>query len=388
MSAIAEQPRSALIFRLSCWILGVVAFAQLICAGMGLAQRFESMRSAAVLAQNQKPVVVTVNPTPAVKPDVQPPVAQAEKTDLPPLPPAPKAEDVDPAYPALPVSAPKISDPAVGKLVQDASAARIAGDMASAITKLEEALSKSPKEPNTLYELGQVYEAMAAADPTLANKAADYYQEVFSLGITGAGSLYKQAAEKLRDGISLPTAPRGKLSLGQIRIFKDDAYTDGERVVVTVPVQGAPDLKIENLSDVEVQVHFFDSSTRDGIQVANDATSKHDYKWLSNNIDFSKGEGLMRATYIIPSQNEQQKQLFGKRSYYGQVVELRYKGELIDVQAWPRHLTGMLNTPNIGNQNLDPQFLDQELLPKDFDPGSPLLPTKPNELLPDQLPPR
>ena len=91
---------------------------------------------------------------------------------------------------------------------------------------------------------------------------------------------------------------------------------------------------------------------------------------------------MLQITYVIPKIDPQQQHLFGEKRYYGQVVELNYKGELIDAEAWPRVLARKFNKPDAA-----PVFLDQEM-PADYNPLNPLLPNAPGnvidpEILPD-----
>jgi hypothetical protein len=243
--------------------------------------------------------------------------------------------------------------------------------MGRAIIKLEEARALDSQEPNTLYELGLVYETMAAYDTALAEKAAEAYQGVFNLGTTKAGALYPLAAAKLRDGIARPIDMRGKLALGRVRIFKDDTYQDGERVVLTVPVSAAPGSE-PSADDFFVKVEFFDKSRNGDPQPAGPDCVTN-YEWVSGAIDWLGGEEILRVTYILPPQEAGQAHLFGKRAYYGQIVELVYKNELLDSQAWPRHLAARSMVEP--QQTYDPLFLDS-----DFDPNGGVLPPLDNEL--------
>lgn len=364
--------RSQLVFRLSCWVLALVAFAQLLGAGVALAVRVERAREVRVEEKIVTRVVTVAAEPPKPAPQV---VAVAPPSPLPPPEPTPLP-------PARPLAAPPIADPVVERLVQEARTARVAGDMASAIVKLDEARAKTPKDPSVLYELGLVYEAMAAFDPRLADQAADAYQEVFALGTTGAGALYPLAAAKLRDGIALPADLRGELALGRVRIFKDEDHAEGERVVVTVPIQAAPGTTISG-DDLIVKVNFFDSTRKDGreeVEAAAEGLCKTVSEWISGEFDFVGGEELLRVTYTLPPQELQQEHLFGKRRYYGQTVEVIYKGELIDTQAWPRHLAAR-NAAAPGNQNEMPEFLTEDMI--QIDPVNPLLPTREGDALPE-----
>lgn len=365
-----SQPKtshdSTLTFRLACWVLGLIAFIQIITAGVALAVRVENAREVRIEEK-----IVTKLVTVAARPAEKPKVEAGPVVALPPPPPIPAEV---PLPPARPLDAPPIADAKVEKLVMEGREARVAEDMGRAIIKLEEARSIDPQEPNTLYELGLVYETMAAYDTALAEKAADAYQLVYNLG-TDAGALYPLAAAKLRDGVARPAKMRGKLSLGRVRIFKDDTFQDGERVVITVPVSAAPGSE-PDADDFFVKVEFFDKSRNDEPQPAGPNCITN-YEWVSGAIDWLGGEEILQVTYILPPQEAGQDHLFGKQNYYGQIVELVYKNELLDSQAWPRHLAAHSKVePQHG---FDPLFLDS-----DFDPNLGVLPPFENEL---ELPP-
>ncbi|MEP4077449.1 hypothetical protein [Haloferula sp.] len=360
MSQPTASHGSTLTFRLACWVLGLIAFIQIVTAGVALAVRVENAREIRI-EERIVTKIVTVSPK-TEKKEAGPVVA------LPPPPPIPAEV---PLPPARPLDAPAIADAKVEALVNEAREARVAEDMGRAIIKLEEALDLDPREPNTLYELGLVYETMAAYDTALAEKAAEAYQRVFELGTTKAGALYPLAARKLRDGIARPVDMRGKLALGRVRIFKDDAYQDGERLVLTVPVSAAPGSE-PSADDFFVKVEFFDKARNNEPQPAGPECVTT-YEWVSGAIDWLGGEEILRVTYMLPPQEAGQEHLFGKRAYYGQIVELVYKNELIDSQAWPRHLASRSKVQP--QQGLDPLFLES-----DFDPNLGVLPPLDNEL--------
>lgn len=353
----------------------MVAFVQILIAGLAVSVRVEAAREVRV-EERVVTRLINVAPEPAAAPAETAPsvVALPPPPELPPIPTLP---------PARPLDAPPIADPIVERLVREAREARVAEDMGTAIVKLEEARAQAPHEPNVHYELGLVYETMAAYDPSLAEKAGEAYQKVFELGTTGAGALYPLAARKLRDGIARPTDLRGKLALGRTRIFKDESFQNGERVVLTIPVSAAPGSE-PSADDFFVQVDFFDKpNTGDPVKAGPESSTT--VEWITGGIDWLGGEEQLRVTYILPAPDPSRSHLFGRRKYYGQVVKLMFKNELIDSQAWPRHLASQ----TIGSEpsGLDPLFLDRELLPPDFDPNMPLLPPLVDELpLPD-LPP-
>jgi len=62
------------------------------------------------------------------------------------------------------------------------------------------------------------------------------------------------------------------------------------------------------------------------------------YAWVSGDFDWLGGEEQLQVTYVIPQESSSDVHLFGDLNYYGQDVQLIYKNELMDRQAWPRHL--------------------------------------------------
>jgi hypothetical protein len=206
--------------------------------------------------------------------------------------------------------------------------------------------------------------------------AAMHYEKVFQMGVSGAGTLYELAAGKLRDGFEQPDAMLGKLSLGRVRIFNNPNHEGGQRVVLTIPVQKAPADEID-VSEIAVSVVFFNRSSRGEILQLEDKSWVTE-QWVTLPFDWAGGEESLRMNYTIPPQDNQTEHLFGSRTYYGQVVSLLYKGEVLDVQAWPRDLAARIPKAPVSQPGTEmlPEF--QESLPQDFDPEIPLLPALPS----------
>lgn len=376
LPAAGHSPHTT-VFRLACWLLGLMAFAQIWVAGIAMAKRMQQLRA-------PQATVVEAPRESQVKPRV--PVEEAyERPVLPPLPstlrerlaalgsdpvPPPQDQSISPATPRG-LATPPIADSEISRLVDEAREARVAGDMGKAIIKLSEAAARDGDEPNSQYELGRVHEEMGVYDT-----ASKHYQNVFKMGTTKAGALYEAAARKLRDGFEQPNEMRSKLTLGRVRLFKDDAAAGGQRVVVTIPVQKAPSATVE-AKDFELKVRFFDLARGKEPQPAAD-NAKIDTQWTSGPIDWVGGEESLRVTYQIPKLEGTDLHLFGDRKYYGQVVELYYQGELIDLQAWPRDLAARANQPQIHQRPGEadaPEFLPNDVLPPNFEPS--VLPDKP-----------
>ncbi|MDP3849191.1 MAG: hypothetical protein Q8Q59_01715 [Luteolibacter sp.] len=361
-----QQPRTGLkvpVFPVACWFLGLMAFVQLLVAGMALATRLEESREVRVVEKEVLRSVVVRVPAPAPAQATEPSVVSR-----PPLPP----REPEPAIRPTPLAVPQVADPRSERMVQEARQARVAGDMGLAIVKLEEALAQSPDDPCVRYELGLVHEQMGVYDI-----AAGHYEAVFQMGASGAGSLYEMAASKLRDGFEQPEAMLGKMSLGRVRIFNNPNHEGGQRVILTIPVQKAPADEID-VAGIAVSVIFFNRTSKGEIVQLEDKSWVTE-QWTTLPFDWAGGEESLRMIYSIPAQDHQTEHLFGGRAYYGQVVSLMYQGEVLDVQAWPRDLAARIPRQPAAPQGdlMLPEF--QNSLPPDFDPELGVLPALPEE---------
>lgn len=349
-------------------MLALVAFVELVAVGVALRNQVaseplvvERVRTEYVaLAVHQDeaapsvPALETAGGKTAL-PDAKAPAAKKGSATVASAPPA--------EAPIL--KAPLIADPVVERLVQEAREARVRDDIRAAIVKLEEANQKDPENATVLYQFGELFEAMGVYD-----KAADHYQKVFALGPRKAGSLQDLAAHKLSHGFESAQKMEGKLTLGRIRHFNDKRVQEGEKIILTVPIMAAPDQDIDDKL-VKVDIFFFDKL--DGEIHEALAASKREYKWLTKPVNWKDtGEELLQVTYIIPPADDRDEQLLGVRKYFGQVVEMHYKGELLDHQAWPRTLARQRNVPEA-----NPLFIPDEFIPEDLNEANPLLPPLP-----------
>jgi tetratricopeptide (TPR) repeat protein len=340
-----------------------MAFFQLLVAGMAMATRLENSRQVQVIEKEvMRPVAVNIS---------RPAIGSTGVVSRPPA--VVPAALPFPAVPPTPLNTPQIVDPRAGRLVNDAREARVAGDMAKAVMKLEEALSRSKDDPVIHYELGLVHEQMGVYDT-----ASAHYEKVFLMGISGAGSLYEAAGTKLREGFQQADAMLGKLSLGRVRIFNNPNHQTGQQVVLTIPVQKSPAEELE-ADEISVTVAFFNRDKNGDIKQLEDESWVTE-QWVTLPFgDWTGGEESLRMHYVIPIQDDKNEHIFGKNSYYGQVVTLAYAGEVMDVQAWPRDLAARIGKAPAALDNWDslPEF--QNELPLDFDPEVPLLPALPEK---------
>lgn len=363
-----SRPGPGRVFPVACWALGLMAFSQLLVAGMALATRLEESKVVRVIEKEvPKPVIIRV-------PERAPEAKAVTQAPMPPPPdpqPFRRPEPVDFPEPT-PLAMPRVADPRSERMVREAREARVAGDMGLAVMKLQEALGRSPDDATVHYELGVVHEEMGVYDT-----AAAHYERVFRMG-TEAGALYERAGSKLRDGFDQPDAMLGKMSLGRVQIYPDKHFEGGQRVILTIPVQKSPGDEIDP-GLVSIPVYFFNRSNKGEIlQLEPHCESWAQMRWLKEPVDWATGEEILRVTYTIPAQDTQTEHLFGSRTYYGQVVMLYYGDQVLDVQPWPRDLAARIPKASASpTESLLPEF--QDVMPPDFDPEVPLLPLLPGE---------
>lgn len=347
------------VFPIACWALGLMAFCQLLVAGMALGVRFEAAREVRIVEREVTKVVAV----PATRPS-----NQADAVVM--RPPVPAAAPATPAAVALPpptpLRVPPVADPRTEKLAVEARQARLDGDMLLAILKLEEAKGLSPDEPVVLFELGLTHEAMGVFDT-----ASDYYAQVAQMEPGRAGSLYQKANAKLRDGFQTEP-PTGKVILGKVRVFPNPGHPDGQQTVLTIPVEKAPGVEV-NPRELEISVEFFNRSKRDGIVPRQDNTVITK-ECVSEPWDWADGDETMRVTYLIPGEDQVTDHLFGELTYYGYVVSLHYQGEVVDLQAWPPALAARSRERAAPPQESpDPALGDPNLPPLEPDPSNPMV---------------
>ncbi len=346
-----QQKSSVPIFRIACATMAAMALGLCITAAVALAIRVEASRNQKnIIVEKiiEKPVEVVREV--AVFPEPRPDLTRRQEIADIPLP------------PPSPLTLPEIPDPVVEKLVNDARRARFASDIVLAITKLNEALITSPSCPAALFELGECYEEMKIYD-----RAREAYFKVTALGSEITGILYEKASDKLANGFELPIDKVNRIVLGKIRVFSDSDFHDGQRTILSIPVQSDPGDAIHN-NDVSMSIVPFDIvGAKKSIEPARAEGSTYKQQWSRPNPDWKTGEEICHFTYIINPQPTHDAHLFGERKYYGYVVKLLYKGEVIDQQAFPRMLAHRLNLRG------DAPIEMEENMPSDYNPENPLL---------------
>ena len=218
--------------------------------------------------------------------------------------------------------------PRLAELLKEARNAQIEGDMRKSILKLEEASGVEPNNPVLLYYFGLAYEA-----PRNADKSREYFLKVFTMR-DKAGKYFNLAAKHLETGFEIPADKRGSMAFGTILEYKERDTSEGQRVVLTVPILMKKGLNIRP-EDLQISVHFFDLVN--GTRIEPTRAERQD-RWNSEPVDWSEGEETLEVRYFMPQLNQEELTAYGDLKYYGFTTHLYYKGEPMDCFASPRVL--------------------------------------------------
>ncbi|MDC0284991.1 hypothetical protein OAK60_00100 [Akkermansiaceae bacterium] len=337
-SRVSRKPNLGM-FHISCWIIGLVAFVQLMSVGVALAFKNQQIPqpgerivkeyvvapgppSALVTAGDDKPEPIAALPPKSIA-VVSPKPLPESKEVLTDLESVTKVAEEDVLN--LP---PPVLDPIVEALLKDARQARVEGDLIQALTKLQEAELREPRDPNVLYSLGATYEAFGIFD-----KARDNYYEVFNLG-PNAGSLFEKASFKVAQGL-VPDV-KNLACLGWGRMTNPIQEQNGERRTLILPVEVDTNKDFDPMLFTP-RVRFYeevDGKIGQAIIRQGDSGSE----WVTGTADWKDGEEIAEVWYFVPDQDPATGLLFGQRKFYGFVAELYYDGRLSDIRAHPRTL--------------------------------------------------
>jgi len=374
-------------FGIACWLLAILAFLQLITVGTALTVRSGSPVLSQDLLEQDAAVVVAHETGGPIQPRSieqiladaghSPAYAASLSADLEngeagghrsvrvqPSSSVPSAETSAVARNrASNYSMSMIANPRVERLVQESRNLHLEGDMMRAMLKLDEAGRIDPTECAVIYQQGILYEDMG-----IFIKAADEYQKIQQMGLLKAGRYFNLAADKLSEGMTTMSVRRDTIAIGPMKVNKGTGAEAGRNVNVSVTLLARPD-KVINPDDVVVDVHFYDRVNGGEIKKAARNAEISSY-WSDSRVDWSDvgNEETFRVSYTIPTAGRAEEHLFGRREFYGYVVELLYKGEVIDQQAYPRRLH------SIHSKAMVPFYQDDMTMP--------WLPSDDNSLLP------
>lgn len=350
-------------FVVACWVLGVIAFVEIMAVGIAVAARSGNGGSPQVRIVEKIVEVPAVESAQEAKgprsieeilddtPDVHVPIA----------PPQPKPESAEYAdlYQERGLQVPPIADVLIERLVSEAGQLFIAGDAIRAVLKYEEVLSREPDQLHAVYGLAQIYEQMGRYD-----LATDYYARVLENGAS-AGVYYRRAARKIAEGFADELEMVDKMRIGQVR--KNQV---GQKVALTIPILSAPGVEIEP-NDVSIKARIYVRDQQGSVRLLRDQDrSQRSNRWLSDEQDWATQEEVLSATFVRADSIDEPE-------FYGYVISLTYQNTVLDLVAWPRMLATRIQTQSAPPVEI-PHFDD---LPPDFFDGinldNPILPVKP-----------
>lgn len=319
-------------------VLGVVALIQVGAVSWAFIKRFHTTPRDTSIALRGMP---TPGPDePALKfPETQPLGNESPATSLPAPTPIPEGQ----IHPGLSPAQGRLND-----LIDQARALSDRGDMNTALIRLHEALAQAPNDPRVLSEIALAYEKLGTAD-----KAMDYWQQIENLGKDAAGSYYDMAMARLSPpdiGTESTTGsskydsegflPGSDMALVDIT-KTDSSDTPGKKFSLRVPVKSRPGTHID-VQDVSLYVIIKDRLD-DGSIVRTTANVTNGWitsppNWNQNNIQ------ILQVGYSAASLDSDAGKA-EKRTYYGYIALIYYKGKLQDARAEPASLLTQFPPP-------------------------------------------
>lgn len=339
------------------WILGAAAVAEIVGAGIGLADRARQnppltiqVPPAALIAESTSPRNVPIPALPSPQPSFGDPFQSiTSSTPAPPVATATPVQEVSMAKPT-PVDETTVSMPQsrLDGLLAEARALQTRGDTSTAITRLREALALSPKNPLVISELAGTYEKM-----DLEDKALEQWRTIYDMG-ESAGIYYQaadaklKAAELAKEGTGetpaadseAPAADAGGFQPGSVlalvnlsTVEKPETSEGYKRFTLKIPVKRQADAKI-TVSGVVIQVFFYDQLGDESVVRTNANVSSH---WSTLPADWQQEDIEILEVDYTQAAPEPGKIEEG-RHYYGYIVCVYYNKELQDQTADPQTL--------------------------------------------------
>ncbi|GAA5497060.1 hypothetical protein Rhal01_03248 [Rubritalea halochordaticola] len=371
-------------FGITCATFAAIGFAELMALGVAIALRTGETRIVEKIIPGD-PIIVSI-PTVRAQPEIKEvevagdgaSISEKYAGDFTPTikdpnipvhpPVSPQNRSGDPDH-----FTPQVDNAKVAEILREAHGLHINGDMMRAILKLEEAENIDPNEPAVYYQKAELFEDMGHWQ-----KAGDNYQKLFDMG-PEIGSYYAQASLKLSRGFGPERDIQGLMVLGN---FIPRIAEDKLNAKLPIPVRALQDKDIDP-DKVDIRVHIYDIVDGKKIEPVPPARAKNiTTRWLNPPVDWKdQAEEVLECEYVIPPLAIADTHLFGNRKYFGHVIELYYKGELLDQQASPRRLHAIHAKQNqVPGMDLNwPSDFDLEEPLPNINPDNPLLPPLPRK---------
>ena len=276
-----------------------------------------------------------------------------------PAPGTPQPSTLPPPRPVpVPLTRPQAPPPETRfqELIQQGRLLRERGDMGNALTKLREAQTLEPRNPEAIAELARTFEKMGLAD-----RAAEQWKRIYEMG-EAAGSFFIAADARLKQSQALAmmsaqssgapgpadqpvssTNPDAILGLGSITSEQIEAPEAAKRFILRVPLKTRARTRVD-VRDVVIHVLFYDSvDEKTVVQTSANVTSR----WASAPPDWAEGETeVLEVEYLLPKPEGAEANT-DDRTYFGYIVRIYYKGQLQDTRAEPTRLAAQFPAPPV-----------------------------------------
>ena len=318
--SVSQSPASGKTFRVSLWIIGALAIAQLAAIAFAVVRKDVGNRDLADRRPPMRPTLTSSTSVPAGFPEID---QMFNTQGWQPAPAPPELERTTVAAPIL--------DPIVRDKVDFARLLFEEGDVQTALEQLRSANDQLPNHPAILYDLATCYEAL-----DLGDEASDTWLTLRNLGPERAGELHKFAELKLLGRPDGGPAPSKLLSVSSHHLYKNPQETSGEMLTLRTAIKARPGAEIDP-SAVTFRVLFFDLV--DGHRIApglNDGN--YPKRMVTEPIDWAESpfEEIIDFAYYRPySEDEASGE---QRKFYGFVAELFYEDEWQEIVSQPSTL--------------------------------------------------
>ena len=275
------------------------------------------------------------------------------------------------------------------RLMKQAQAAREAGDTVNALTRLQNAVQRDPKNAEALAEIAMIYEATQNFE-----RSADTWRRIQEMGPSG-GPLYELADMKLKTGVPTsttttnaapaPTAvakldvaasrgtvegipPNSTLGVSDVAVSETPDQDSETNLMLRITVKKRPSAVIDH-TKVKIQVFFYDTVGDNDIKLTDADVS---YEWLTPNHDWADSNNeTLAVTYIRPKSKAKTAESdlaaaaaainpakkgkpmkatsapdSANRKYLGYIVRIYYNDQLQDKRAEPTKLLNLFPAPN------------------------------------------
>src|SRR3954465_12696711 len=303
---ISPVPPPDKMFRIAVWLVALFGAAEL--AGLGVF--YAGKWRAEIAPPHPKPIAPVVTPAPSVP-------AVAEKTT--PAPASTAATTTTTTTQSTP-SAAALS--VAEKLLKEATELRDKGDTTNALSRLQDAAQRDPKNANVLAEMAMIYESIQ-----LYERSNDTWKKIQEIG-PSAGPLYELADMKLKTGVTPPAptttttgpgmAGSSPLDAGTTRNDADGIPEGSTFGITEVSAVDSPDAEAEtnmklkisvkarpnapiDHTKVKIQVFFYDTVDNKEVVLTDADVS---YEWLTPHHDWKNTNTEVLAVTYLRAKNK------------------------------------------------------------------------------------